>query len=287
VAQYFISGPVTIQHHFNRFLRCGVRDEQKLGGNGGKGRYARWELELHGDNIFKFKNLRNQQYLQIKNRNNKCCFGSEKESTLFIYDPINKTLQSTLDGTSGIYIAVMEESEEMKSSRKRLKILATHTVDSLLYFFNDFNILYLNQRYHPVIICNVDGGALRVKSEDQTQICCGADPAEEGSSFLWIIEWFDDESVVLMKSVETGGYLRMRRAGIFDVKGYGGNRCEFKYDATERTLESVQFPDSFIAIKKHDKSVISVSKSNDKFSTQFAMIEIESEDHEVKTPSID
>lgn len=246
MTKYVLSGDVVIQHNFGSHLR--VMRPSKANVQGRRGFLARWSLEVHGFNVFKFKNWTNGKYLRITNKGIvHHVDGNGDKFSLFTYDPVDKSLESVQ--FPGCYLAVREQEITP------FGIFRSSDSDALEYAF-DLKIIFLNRRVNPVGIRNAFDGLLRLRPEDESQVC-GDGQREESTH--WEVEWFDNETILRFKSTKSGRYLRfVQRGTAVNVKGSGGCLTRFYYDAVKGTLESVQYPRSFLAIRKEDLSVIAV-----------------------------
>merc|ERR1719242_1914360 len=67
--------------------------------------------------------------------------------------------------------------------------------------------------------------------------------------------------IVRFRSTKSGKALRVIQKGkVVDVRGGSGPFTMFKYDATKHTLESAQFPGTFLCVRKGNKSVVTVQQ---------------------------
>ena len=137
-------------------------------GEGGRGKFARWKLEVHGKNLVKFKSTKSGKYLRIINNGKACDVGGGGGIyTLFRYDPQSKTLES--NKFAGAYLAVMKQKNKSQivSVRK-----ASSNNANYLY---QFNIIYLHlpsdiQKTETVVIRHGISRYFRVDPQAETQI---------------------------------------------------------------------------------------------------------------------
>lgn len=278
IFKYFVSGTVVIQHHILcqkpwSFSTVNVLRGTKAGVHGAWGLHPKWNLEVHGLNVFKFKNHFFEKYLEITEEGMiQNVDGKGDKFCLFEYDPITKSLESIQ--CPGSYLAVNQD-------KMRLSAINKQTAPDADYAF-DFEIIYLNQRVNPISIHHAFGGMLRVLPGDEGRIRGDGVLGQKDESTLWRLEWFDNERILRFRSIKTGKYLRIiptrgQRETVVNVKGTGGYWTRFQYDPVPKTLESVHNPGWFLAVRGGNESVISVKTESvrlyENVTMQFEFIE--------------
>jgi len=270
------AGTVLIRHHHKHHVRIHPQEHSKADAEGGSGCYAQWSMEVHGHNVVKFKSMKSGQYLRIVQKGTVCDVnGCGGKYTLFKYDPIRRSLES--QQFPGCYLAVNPQH------KSRSGVFAVHKSGAQNPqsdgFAFDFNILSVSKR-SPVVIQHGFGKSLRVNPEDEGKIC---GHGGKGKFARWTVQRLEDPFngvIVRIRSLKSGKALRVINKGmVVDVKGGAGPFTDFKYDASRKTLESVRFPGTFLAVHKNGKCVVAVRpeamKQDGSVSLQFGMIDVE------------
>eukprot|EP01083_Nonionella_stella_P287482 978560_1 len=101
-------GIVVVQHGFGKSLRVKPGNECEVNGNGGRGQFARWNVEYfdHKSKV-KLRSTKSRKYLRIIQNGKKVDVGGGGGVfTLFKYDPVDKTLES--NRFKGCFLAVQQ-----------------------------------------------------------------------------------------------------------------------------------------------------------------------------------
>jgi len=256
IIKYFVSGTVVIQHHFHRHLYVG---------SGSTVQYyrripARWSMEVHGVNVFKFKNRSSGKYLEITAKGMlQNVDGNGDKFSLFEYDPITKSLASIQ--CPGCYLAMDIDQNTVLAANKQIT-LNCNTGKAVFHRF-DFEIIYLNRTVNSILIRHSFGGLLRALPGHESPVSGDGVLGQKDESTLWRTEWFENEWILRFISIRTGLWLRMvprrgRRGKAVNAGGNGGGWTPFQYDPVAKTLESVCYTGWFLAVREGDESVIAV-----------------------------
>ena len=254
---------------------CGLMYHYEYIGQGGRGRFARWKLEICGSNLVKFKSTKSGKYLRIiKGGNHVNVGGTGGQFTIFKYNPSEKTLES--NKFPGHYLAMN------KHNKADVFSVFKGGQNNGDYFFK-FNIVSLpnrddnNNEGGIVVIQHGFGQHLRVKPGDESQINGNGG---RGKFARWNIEYYDNGQRVKFRSTKSGKYLRIIKNGSsVDVGGSGGPFTLFTYDKLNKTLESNKFPGYYLAVNQQNNSIISIQKQEQSMNISMTMSVITLNDH--------
>jgi len=271
-------GTVVLQHPFGGHLRVNPGRPSQADAQGGRGLFARWSLEVHGQNLVKLKSLKSGKYLRIIQNGRLCdVAGLGGKFTFFTYDAMRKSLES--QQFPGCFLAVNQQQ------KPRVVVLRRQESKQQNGSSLHFDIIRIDEV--PVVLRHGFDRSLRVRPGDEHRIC---GHGERGKFARWTMECFGNGSKAKFKSTKSGKYLRIiqdgkRKNAVVDVGGSGGVFTEFKYDASKHSLESVQFPGTFLAVQKGTNSVIAVQPQatghDEDISMRFELVKLKG----VKSPS--
>jgi len=278
VASPLRASMAVIQHALGQYVRVNPDNMSNANAHGGRGQFARWNIEVckhesAGVSLIKFQNTKTGKYLRIVCNHGiyECDVrGTGGAFTVFRYNAMQQTLES--NRFAGQFLAIGCDSLDLAvCDRAHAAQQNGHT--HVLYF----NIVYLDNTATAtttttsvVCIAHKFGKHLRVNP--------GREQAIDGHGGCgrfarWSMEHFDNECVKF-KSTKSGRYLRIidgTPQRVVDVGGGGGRYTLFRWNATQRTLESTVFPGHYLAVHREQNTVMCAQRESELVSIRFEL----------------
>jgi len=184
----------------NQFLRVTPGNLEKVSCDGGKGEFARWEVELEGNNECRIKSKKSGKYLRIMN-GNVDVGGGKGPFTLFKFTKLDK---------GNVALAARLES------KKEGKFLCAGPKPA------PFTNHYMFAKENTVVLKHFGGQFVRVDGEAING------KGGKGEFAQFIAQPQANGTEVMFKSKKTGKYLRIGPQGNLNAGGNGGKFCVFK-----------------------------------------------------------